>query len=498
MKHEMNRIKKLSRIGLVIFLGALWITACGDDVQTLPQFDTGPTTVDMGAADSGVDAITPDQQPPAPTHQIEVEELVQPIMDGQWTVGLVVGLLTPQSTEYYFFGSVEEGGSPPDEHTLFEIGSVTKTFTSLALARMVEAGIVTLEQPVQDLLPLAEVQMPQRNSKQISLLHLSTHTSGLPRLPTNFDSTNEIDPYHDYTSAQLYSFLNDYTLPRDPGEVWEYSNLAVGLLGHALSLKAGSSFEALIADQITTPLGLMDTVILTSAEQDERFARGYNYNLEPTLAWNFEVLAPAGALRSTAADMLAYLAAQLGYSETPLDSAIALTHQLHYDGDDKMGLAWNIQDSRYLWHNGVTLGCETFVGMDPLTQTAVVVLSNAYSVYVPQTRLGLALLQMMAGQPYEPVDLPPTVEVPPETLAQYVGTYQKIGAGIEPIVTLTNDNLYITWGEQPQYRLFAQTVEQFYLRALQIDITFAKDGTGQYNDLVFATKDGSSTFIRVP
>lgn len=492
-------MKSISRACLRVLLMALWLTACGDDEQLPHSFDTGQISADMGMADRGVDQLSADLQPPMQPHQLEVEALAKPIMDGQWTVGMVVGLLSPQGAEYYTFGSVEQGGSPPDERTLFEIGSISKTFTGLALARMIEAGDVTLEQPVQELLPGAEVQVPQRSGKHITLRHLSTHTSGLPRMPDNVDPTDtSSNPFREYTRTQLYEFLSGHTLARDPGAGWEYSNLAVGLLGHALSLKAGIPFEQLIAEQITTPLGLRDTVLQASGDQEARVARGYDHNLEVTPAFHFGVLAPAGALRSTATDMLTYLGAQLGDIETALDSAITLTHELHYDGDNKMGLGWILQDSHFIWHNGGTIGFESFAGIDTQAKTAVVVLSNTYSGYAPQTRLGLALVKMMAGDPYDPVELPPTVEVPAETLARYVGTYRLGAAGFEASVTLDGDHLFATWEDQPRYRLFARSEYQFYLRIDQIGFNFLTDSTGQYNTLVFTTTGSKLTLTRVP
>ena len=118
----------------------------------------------------------------------------------------------------------------PDGDTVFEIGSITKVFTSLILADMVERGEVKLDDPVSKFLP-ASVTVPSRNGRQITLLDISMQISGLPRMPNNMKPADPENPYADYDPAKLYEFLSGYTLQRDIGEKYEYSNLAVGLLG---------------------------------------------------------------------------------------------------------------------------------------------------------------------------------------------------------------------------------------------------------------------------
>src|SRR5208283_4407870 len=117
-----------------------------------------------------------------------------------------------------------------DGDTVFEIGSITKVFTALLLADMAQRGEVALTDPVSKYLPKG-VKMPGRNGHAIMLQDLATHTSGLPRLPSNMKPKDFMNPYADYTPELLYQFLSSYELPRDPGSKWEYSNLGAGLLG---------------------------------------------------------------------------------------------------------------------------------------------------------------------------------------------------------------------------------------------------------------------------
>ena len=157
---------------------------------------------------------------------------------------------------------------------MFEIGSITKVFTAAILADMVARGQVRLDDPVAQLLP-ATVKVPSRNGRRITLLDLATQSSGLPRLPTNFAPKDSANPYADYGDQQLYDFLSGYELPRDPGATYEYSNLGMGLLGHALARKAGMSYEQLVSRRVLAPLGMKETAITLSPALRPRLVPGH-------------------------------------------------------------------------------------------------------------------------------------------------------------------------------------------------------------------------------
>lgn len=211
-------------------------------------------------------------------------------------VGTIVGVLTPEGRRYITHGRTEKsGGVEPDANTVFEIGSITKVFTALLLADMVERDEVALDDEIARYLP-ADVRVPARNGKAITFVDLATHTSGLPRLPTNLQALDLIDPYAAYGPAQLHEFLSGYELPRDPGEKWEYSNVGAGLLGYVLARRAGMSYEALLRARILAPLGMHDTTITLSPEQRARMATGHDLAMSPTGPWAFDALAGAGAL----------------------------------------------------------------------------------------------------------------------------------------------------------------------------------------------------------
>ena len=298
---------------------------------------------------------------------------------------IVVGIYENGKTRIIPMGSSGSPGQPLDGNTVFEIGSITKVFTSTLLADMVARGLVRYDDPVSKYLP-SSVRVPSRNGRAITLEDLATQHSGLPRLPDNLTPADPANPYADYTVAQMYDFLSRYTLPRDPGQTFEYSNLGVGLLGHVLALRAGTTYEALVVDRILAPLGMRDTRITLTPDMRAHLAQAYDAKGLPTKNWDLPTLAGAGALRSTANDMLRFAAAALGAQGTPPAVASALAEAerprraLPGAGKTQIGLNWftsNAGPVEIVWHNGGTGGYRTFLGLDKARQRAVVVLATA-------------------------------------------------------------------------------------------------------------------------
>src|SRR5580698_4434980 len=231
----------------------------------------------------------------------EIREILVKRIDRQkQAVGIVVGVIEPAGRRVVAYGSLAKGDPRTlDGDTIFEIGSISKVFTSLLLADMVNRKEVTLDDPAAKYLP-ENVKMPERNGKSITLLDLSTHTSGLPGLPSNLKPKDSRNPYADYSVDDLYQFLSGYTLPRDPGSEFEYSNLGAGLLGHLLAYRGGTDYESLIGIRITRPLGMPDTGITLSPSIRQRMATGHNAILAPVANSDLPTpLAGAGALRSS-------------------------------------------------------------------------------------------------------------------------------------------------------------------------------------------------------
>ncbi|HWJ40529.1 MAG TPA: serine hydrolase domain-containing protein, partial [Candidatus Limnocylindrales bacterium] len=294
----------------------------------------------------------------------------------------------------------------PDANSVFEIGSITKTFTGIALAEMVQRKMVALEDPVRKYLPADAVPPGKAGEPEIRLIDLASQHSGLPRMPDNFRPKNQDNPYVDYTPKLLYEFLGKQTLRLKPDAGFLYSNLGLGLLGHALSLRYAKPYEQMIIELITTPLGMPDTRVTFTADMRNRLAPGHDGTGKPVGNWDLDAMAGAGALRSTATDMLRYAQAQFD-PPAKLKSAIELAHvERHKIGAlGTIALAWITKpDGKTTWHNGGTGGYTSYVSFNAERRTGVVVLVNSAGRVTDQ--IGDRLEHMLAGEPVQPITLP--------------------------------------------------------------------------------------------
>ena len=327
---------------------------------------------------------------------------------GKRHVGLVVGAVTSAGARFVVpVGRVRAPDGPaPRADSLFEIGSVTKVFTALLLAEAVTRGELSLDTPLGDLLP--GVDVPSRDGAVITVEHLATHTSGLPNNPMPLPAAvwaqwkaRAGDPWEAIDRAALLSALGGMKLRRTPGiGRIAYSNLGAGLLGHALvAAAAAHHYGELVRSRICDPLGMADTVLLPDPEQAEREAVGHRRRGRTTAHWEVAGLPGAGALRSTASDMLTFLHAQLRPDDTPLGPAIALTHAERRPGQRLgIGLGWLRVPMRgdhvLLWHNGGTGGFRAFAGFVPAAGVGVVALANDLRSV---DRVGLDLLAALSS-----------------------------------------------------------------------------------------------------
>jgi serine-type D-Ala-D-Ala carboxypeptidase/endopeptidase len=317
--------------------------------------------------------------------QIAITEMVKNNIklrvDNGINVGIVIGIIDANGSQYYSYGVKSlVTKEPVNENSVFEIGSITKTFTAILLADMVIKGEVSLNDPLQKYLPEG-IKAPTRNGTSINLVHLANHTSSLPRMPDNFKPANPANPFADYSEKQMYEFLNGYALTRDVGSEYEYSNYAAGLLGHILATKKGVSFQKLMIDIIAKPLKLNDTRVAFTPNMKANLAMGHNEGDE-VQNWDLSTLAGAGAIRSTAKDMLIYLRTNMGNVKSKLYPVMQLTHKnSRTDGSAPMvGLGWHkiiSPESEIIWHNGGTGGYRTFAGFTKDGARGVVVLSNS-------------------------------------------------------------------------------------------------------------------------
>lgn len=321
-------------------------------------------------------------------------------------VGMVVGVIDAHGRRVIAFGrSGSPDSRPLDGDTVFEIGSISKIFTSLLLEAGVVRGEIALDDPAYRLAPKSLV-LPQSEGRQITLVDLSTHTSGLPGDDDDFWGKNPDQVTAHYDVARLFRFVGQAKLSHTPGTVYNYSNIGASLLGQLLALRAGKSYGQLVHDRITAPLGMNSMTIAPRA--GALVAVGHDDALKPVPAFNAQAYGPAGGLRSTANDMLTFLGAELGYVKTPLAPAMraqwSTVRRPAINPRIQAALDWVVTlrpEGEIIWHNGSTTGFRTFAGFNPKTGVGVVVLSNALMGRLGPDDIGLHLLA-----PSTPLDVP--------------------------------------------------------------------------------------------
>jgi CubicO group peptidase (beta-lactamase class C family) len=403
-------------------------------------------------------------------------------------VGIVVGVIDPHGRRVVAYGAPEKGDKRPlDGDTLFEIGSITKVFTALLAADMAQRGEVKLDDPIQKYLP-PNVKIPERGGKQITLIDLATHTSGLPRMPENFRPKDPSRPYADYTVDALYSFLTSYELRRDIGVKYVYSNLGFGLLGLGLAQRAGMDYEKLVVTRICDPLGMTSTRITLSDSLRRRFAAGHTSDLVTVPEWEIPSLAGAGALRSSANDLLTFLAAMMGYTDNPLAAAQKKTLSIkRATGAPFMetGMGWDIDTrggNEIISKGGATAGYTGFIGYSPQSRVGVVALANT-SAGEGTTDIGQHLLDARypLWVPESSSSSEPILEA--KVLDSYVGHYEMTPAFILA-VTREGSQLYVQATSQPRFAVFPKSNAEFFYKVVDAQITFETDPQGHANMLI--------------
>jgi CubicO group peptidase (beta-lactamase class C family) len=400
-------------------------------------------------------------------------------------VGIVVGVIDRDGRRVVAHGRYKRGGKRQvDGDTLFEIGSNTKVFTSLLLSDMARRGEVSLDDPVAKHLPDG-VTMPERAGRSITLADLATHTSGLPREPANFAPTDRSNPFADYTVEQLYAFLNGYVLTRDIGARYAYSNGGVGLLGHVLARRCGMAYEEVVRDRITGPLGMRDTAITLSPDLKKRLAHGHDEDGSPVPNWDLsEAFAGAGALRSTTNDLLTFLAAVLGYRDSPLKAAMdaQLAFPMRVTGEESpggglsIGLGWHAIENergRVVMHGGGTGGYLTFMGLNLARGWGAVVLTNTFRT--PAADIGVPIL---TGAPLAPAPKwRQAITLKPSVLDRYVGRYRFSSRGwIE--IAQWNGGLIANVEGMGEAPIYASSATTFFWRVAAAELTFEIDADG--------------------
>lgn len=261
----------------------------------------------------------------------------------------------------------------PGEDSRYQIGSITKPFTYLLLAEMVEAGQLSYETTLSELLG-DDFEFANAAVGDITLLELATHTSGLPRLPANLGAASMVNPYADYDEAALLEALRSARQGQPLGHGYAYSNFGAGLLGYLLGRADGRGYQQALTERVLEPLALAET----SFEGGEAVATGFSGG-EATTPWTFQSLAGAGALWSTSSDLMRLGAIQLGEIPNPLNHDLGADRDIVIDeaGPFRLTRVWHVAESsegRVFWHNGGTSGFRSFFGFRPATEESLALL----------------------------------------------------------------------------------------------------------------------------
>jgi len=297
-------------------------------------------------------------------------------------VGIVVGIVDDKGSRVISYGYANLADRRPvDADTLFELGSITSVFTGVTMMDMAEKNEIRLKDPLAKYLP-DTVNVPDSDDRKITLADLSAHRSGLPALPANLKQTGSDNPYAGFTTSKAYEFLSGYQLKYDVGSRYEYSNFGNGLLGHALSQRAGTDYDTLVKNRIATPLGMTATGVTLNADLQKRMATGYSSKAQFAAApsWNFNSFEGAGGLRSSANDMLKFVAANMGQTNTSLKDTMRKLQEPSEPGN-RLLLVWGGYNNKFgssiLAQEGKTGGYSSYVAFDKKAGKGVVILSNA-------------------------------------------------------------------------------------------------------------------------
>jgi serine-type D-Ala-D-Ala carboxypeptidase/endopeptidase len=337
-------------------------------------------------------------------HLFNNKTIASTISNSSIPVSIVVGVISPNGTQVSAYGNISKANSTTvDGNTIFDIGSITKTFVAIVLADLVDQGVVKLSDPIEKYLP-SNVTVPSYNGHKITLEDLATHASGLPYWPPGWVWNKY------YTTQQVYDFLSNSTLATEPGIKSAYSNMGLGMVGHAVSLKTGIPLDQLLKDRIWNVLGMNNTGfamnatgIPVPANVVSKFAKGHMAGNESELIFLPQEVQGAGAMYSTVNDLLKYVSANMGLVDTKLNNAMETSHlirhpftEIRVPFDDPsgheslpygyMGLSWfSTTDlgNQVIWHNGGIDGYSSFVGFNPDKQIGLIILCSCYFTDVP-------------------------------------------------------------------------------------------------------------------
>ncbi|MBP2831698.1 beta-lactamase family protein [Aquimarina sp. U1-2] len=350
---------KLTSVTLIALLSAFFLSSCTKDDDAIANASTLKDEIENPEF---------------------VKILENTISDLPENGQIAIAVIDKESTEYIGISNQNKIlKRTNNEDNIFEIGSITKVFTSICLSKLIAANQASLTETLQD-----QFDFPLKEGGEINLKQLANHTSGLPRLPNNVDEIIDFDikdPYSNYTVDNMKSYLQNHVVLNDINSIpFEYSNTGVGVLGYLLSQKMGLTYEDMLQDLIFEPLQMTNSTTQLSNVNSSKLVKGVNENNAEVSNWNFtDVFAGTGSIKSSVKEMEKFV--RKNFED---DVAYNLPQQSTFDLGEgtSIGLGWFILEDegfKALFHNGATGGYNSYLVMDKSNQRAVVIMINVSS-----------------------------------------------------------------------------------------------------------------------
>ena len=355
------------------------------------------------------------------------EEIIKKHIKKSKIPSISIGLINENRTQFFNYGEIKkESGIEPTSDTLYEIGSMTKTFTAILAVQLQNEGLLSLDDPITKFLP--EFVGSDFDKNEITLYHLITHTSGLVEVPLRDYPKNIIKllfrttkgrvfpPRYSYDTSDFLQEVSQLKLKNNPGAKFRYSNSGVGLVGKILERVTNSTYEELIKGKILNILSMNNTTITISDTYKEKLATGYLYTGKEADPINIPAVMSAGSICSSVSDLIKFLKVNLGLEQSTLSSALEYCKSTRIDPSfsffqkftskllfgvqsTEIGLGWivsNLKNIQIIQHSGGTEGFSTTMMMNLQEKKGVVVLSNA--AFKDNSKLSIKLLQVMSDK----------------------------------------------------------------------------------------------------
>lgn len=403
--------------------------------------------------------------------QFEIQQRVK----HDYNPGIAVAVYEQDQKAVHVHGWASKAQQKPlTPQSVFEIGSITKTMTALLLAEAVVQKKVSLDDHIDSVLP-TELQL--KSPQAITLKQLATHSSGLPRLPSNQKNIFGKDPYADYQREDLLEAVSDQVVLQDQ-QHYAYSNFGVGLLGEALAILNQDSYQNLLQEHVFKPLNMNHSYADASMVPADLRVTGYAGKYEVS-NWHFKALAGAGSVNSSIEDLLTFGIAILKADHPELKQAIELSKQVHYqERGVTLGLNWHINEG-VLWHNGGTGGFRSMLMIDPKENKVVAAITNQAEHPVED----IAGHLMNSDNPMKSYDFP--VEIDEAALQSYVGSFHNKTNDKTIQTSIKDGHLMLHFPKQPAYRLTYLGQNKFIMKLTKTRIRFESQSADAYDQLFF-------------